>query len=107
MTLAYTNIKSLQLHTLLLKIIQAGKALRNEGVDLVCLSKTGICWSKYKENTARANLRTVKKSVTLSTSHVPDGDYDNYQAGGTMTAALGGLTGCVINKGKDKLGQWS
>ena len=102
----YKNANSIKYNSRFPKLEVGREELVKENVDVVSLAEPGIGLSKSIFNKVVASLMPIKKRVTMETSSVDDG-VQGPQQGGTLTAALGGLTGGVIEKGSDKLGRWS
>lgn len=106
-TLFYTNVTSLRLFSNMLKLKQAIPGFKKEEIDIVSISETGVNWNKSTENTVKRDLRQVNHLAIIETSNVKDGTKENYQAGGTLTAVVGGATGSVTDKEKDSQERWS
>lgn len=81
--------------------------MKEQQVDILSYPETRYNWNKTLINRSIYQLRKVHNAVRLSTSNVDDGMAGAAQKGGTMTAALGGVTGCVVQEQSDKLGRWS
>ena len=102
----YTNAKSLQIFGRSPKLNLAQDQLQKEDIDIIAILEAGYRWNRLIEKQVKYQLRAIKGNTTISTSCVDDGEPGSL-AGGTLTATVGGITGCVQDKGSDKQGRWS
>ena len=102
--LFYTNAKSLKLFGNCPKLNIAKQKLKEEDVDIISIAEAGYHWSKSIEKQAKYQLRRIKGSTIMATSHVADGDPGSL-TGGTLTATVGGISGSVTGRGSDKQGR--
>jgi len=86
-------------------LIQAAK---DASASLLCIQETNLQWNSQITHKIGQIVRTTPfKRVKIAVSSSDEISLNNYQPGGTFTAALGPWASCITSHGADPIyGRW-